>query len=105
MAVVTSHFSPPTSHARVLARGRVEQAEQLYWQSLRVEREVGARPGEALTLAQMALLAEDQGRLAPAVERMQQALAMLEEMGMRQKEQARQDLERMRQRLAEEGSR
>lgn len=66
------------------------------------KRQVGDRPGEAQTLAQMALLAEKQGDVGLAVERMEKACGMFEEMGMGEAGQARGELERLRKRLEEE---
>ena len=82
-------------------RGELEEAEGLYKESLEIAREVGDRPGEAITLAQMALLAEEQGDLRLAVERMERACAMMEEMGLGEREEAREHLERLRRRLEE----
>ena len=64
---------------------------------------MGNRPGEAISLAQMSLLAEQQGDLPLAVARIEQAHQMFAEMGLAQTEQARHDLDRLRHRLAEEG--
>jgi tetratricopeptide (TPR) repeat protein len=86
-------------------RGRLDEAECLYQQSLEIARKVGNRPGEAISLAQLALIAEQRGDLRLAVERMQEASAMLAEMGLADKERAAQDLEHLRRRLAEGGRR
>ena len=83
------------------ARRKLEEAEDWYKQSLEMKREVGDRPGEALTLWAMALLAEAQGDLGLAVERMEKAAGMMEEMGLGEAGQARGDLERLRRRLEE----
>ena len=82
-------------------RGRLEEAEDWYNQSLEIEREVGDRPGEARTLWALAMLAEEQGDLGLAVERMEKAVAMMEEMGMAEAGKARGDLERLRGRVRE----
>jgi tetratricopeptide (TPR) repeat protein len=80
----------------------VQEAQRLYRESLGIEREVGDRPGEARTLAQLALLAEDQGDLPLALQRMEKAAAMFEEMGLAERGKAKEDLERLRRRLAGE---
>ena len=49
----------------------------------------------------MTLLAEEQGDLRLAVERMEKAAGMMEEMGLREAERVREDLERLRGRLEE----
>jgi len=82
--------------------GDVQEAQRLYRESLGIEREVGDRPGEARTLAQLALLAEDQGDLPLALQRMEKAAAMFEEMGLAERGKAKEDLERLRRRLAGE---
>jgi len=84
-------------------RGKLDEAEDWYKQSLEIEREVGNRPGEARTMAQMALLAEKQEDLKLAVERMEKACAMLEEMGLAEQEKAREHLDRLKRRLRKEG--
>jgi len=85
-------------------RGKLEEAEDWYNQSLEIKRELKDRPGVATTLAQMALLAEKQGDVGLAVERMERAAAMMEEMGMGEAGKARGDLERLRKLREEEGS-
>jgi len=52
----------------------------------------------------MALLAERQGDLQLAVERIEQAHRMFEEMGLAGIERAKAQLDRLRKRLAEEGA-
>jgi len=84
-------------------REKLEEAEDLYQQSLEIAREVGNRPGEALTFWALGLLAEKQGDLRLAVERIEQAHRMFAEMGLAEEEKAKRDLDRLRQRLAEEG--
>jgi len=83
-------------------RGKLEEAEDFYKQSLEIKREVGDRRGEAQTLAQMALLAEEQGDVGLAVERMEQAVGMMEGMGLGEAGRAGGELERLRKRLEEE---
>jgi len=83
-------------------REKLEEAEVLYRQARDGFVEIGDRPDEARTLAQMALLAEAQGDVGSAVERMERAVAMMEEMGLGQAEQAKGDLDRLRKRLEEE---
>jgi len=82
--------------------GKLEEAEDFYRQSLEIARKVGNRPGEAQTLWAMALLAEQQGDVGLAVERMEKAVGMFEEMGMAEAGRARGVLERLRKRLEEE---
>ena len=80
----------------------VEIVWDFYKQSLEIKREVGDRRGEAQTLAQMALLAEEQGDVGLAVERMEQAVGMMEGMGLGEAGRAGGELERLRKRLEEE---
>jgi hypothetical protein len=84
-------------------QSNLEEAEELYRQSLEIAQEVGYRPEEARALHQLALLAEAQGDLRLAVARMDEAHRMFEEMGLAEAEEAKRDLDRLRKRLEEEG--
>jgi hypothetical protein len=77
----------------------LKEARRLYGLSLAIERDLGDRPGEAISLWGLALVDERQGRLRLAVRQMEKAAAMLEEMGHVEKHGARAELKRMRKRL------
>jgi len=83
-------------------RGKLKEAEDLYQQSLDIKRQVGDRPGEARSLHQLGLVANQQGDLGLGVERIEQAHRMFEEMGLREAEHAKGDLDGLRKRLEEE---
>jgi tetratricopeptide (TPR) repeat protein len=87
-----------------LACGILDEAERYFTGSLTIKREVGDRPGEARTIWAMARLAEAKGDLNLAIKRSEKAVAMLEEMGAGARDEAREDLERLRKRPKRHGT-
>jgi tetratricopeptide (TPR) repeat protein len=64
-------------------RGRLDQAEDWYRQSLTINEELGDRPGMALTYHQLGTVAQDRGRLDQAEDWYRQSLTINEELGNR----------------------
>ena len=64
-------------------RGRLEEAEDWYRQSLTIKEDLGNRPGMALTYHQLGRTAQDRGRLEEAGDWYRQSLAIKEELGDR----------------------
>jgi tetratricopeptide (TPR) repeat protein len=83
-------------------QGEVGEARKLYEQSLAVFQELGDRAGMANSLAQLGLLLEKEGHLTAAVKSLAQALVLFEQLGAPQRNSARKDLARLREKLGEE---
>jgi tetratricopeptide (TPR) repeat protein len=64
-------------------RGRLDEADDWYRQSLAIEEELGDRPGVATTYHQLGMTAQDRGRLDEADDWYRQSLAINEELGNR----------------------
>ena len=64
-------------------RGRMEEAEDWYRQSLAISEEVGDRPGMASSYHQLGTTAQDRGRMEEAEDWYRQSLAIKEELGDR----------------------
>jgi tetratricopeptide (TPR) repeat protein len=62
-------------------RGRLDQAEDWYRESLTIKEELGDRPGMADTYHQLGLLAQDRGRLDEAGDWYRKSLMIAEELG------------------------
>ncbi|WP_177246407.1 tetratricopeptide repeat protein, partial [Actinacidiphila alni] len=65
------------------ARGRLEEAEDWYRQSLTIEEDLGNRPGMAITYHQLGWLAQARGRLEEAEDWYRQSLTISEDLGNR----------------------
>jgi tetratricopeptide (TPR) repeat protein len=64
-------------------RGRLEEAEDWYRQSLTIKDELGNRPGMANSYGQLGNVARDRGRLEEAEDWYRKALTLFEELGNR----------------------
>jgi tetratricopeptide (TPR) repeat protein len=90
--------------ARVASeRGDLDQAGALCEESLAEVRETGDVPGEARLLWDMARLAEKQRDPRAAAERLRDAVAMFDEMGLVDRDEAREELDRLRKDLQTQG--
>ena len=77
-------------------------ARERYEQALAIKEELGDRAGLASSLAQMGLLLEQEGQLGQSVGHLAAALALFEELGAPQRQQARRDLARLREKMGDE---
>jgi len=64
-------------------RGRLDEAEDRYGQSLTIAEELGNRPGMASTYHQLGMVAQERGQLNEAEDRYGQSLTIAEELGNR----------------------
>ncbi len=64
-------------------RGRLEEADDWYRQSLAINEDLGNRPGLALSYHQLGMTAQDRGRLEEADDWYRQSLAINEDLGNR----------------------
>ena len=62
-------------------QGQVEQAIDLFQQSVAIEEQIGNVQGKAATLSQMAMIYANQGQVEQAIELFQQSLVIEEQIG------------------------
>jgi tetratricopeptide (TPR) repeat protein len=82
-------------------QGEYDAARQRYQESLAIAQELGNRAGVANTLGQLGILEEQEGQMSQAVAALAQAFALFEQLGAPEREQARRDLARLRQKIGD----
>ncbi|MBI3744404.1 MAG: tetratricopeptide repeat protein, partial [Chloroflexi bacterium] len=85
-------------------QGRYPEAENLYKDSLAIQRKLGNQDGIASSLGQMGLLAEAQGNLAEAEQFLVQALEIFQKLGAPDTATVHRALERVRRKKDDGGA-